>query len=82
MGTTNLKPLTIYLSPEEAAQIAEEAADHGVTVSGYVRARLGFQITTRGAPQGNQNRQRAAESSAPVERTKRRTQGTVKRRRN
>ena len=39
MSDTQLKSLTIYLTPEEAAQVAQEADDHGVTISAYVRAR-------------------------------------------
>lgn len=58
MGKTRLTPVTVYLTEEEYTQVAEDAVDHGVTVSAYVRARLGFTITWQGAPAGNQNRKK------------------------
>ena len=56
MSQKKLKAITVYLNPEEYDYIATEAEEHGVTVSAYVRARLGFPVTFRGAPEGNQNR--------------------------
>jgi hypothetical protein len=56
MRNPNLKPITAYFSPEEYQQVKNEADDNGVTVSALVRAKLGFAVTHRGAPEGNKNR--------------------------
>jgi hypothetical protein len=47
-----LKSVTVYFSAEEFNSISEEASDHGVSISGYIRARLGMSIRERGAPAG------------------------------
>jgi hypothetical protein len=64
MKTENLKPITAYFSPEEYQQVKNEADDNGVTVSALVRAKLGFAVTHRGAPEGNRNRAKVSDSSA------------------
>lgn len=61
MRNENLKPITAYFSPDEYQQVKEEAEDNGVTVSALVRAKLGFPVTQRGAPEGNKNRQKPQE---------------------
>jgi hypothetical protein len=63
MRNQNLKPVTVYLSPEEYQKVKEEADDNGVMVSALVRAKLGFKVTQRGAPKGNKNR--AAKDNEP-----------------
>jgi hypothetical protein len=64
MRNENLKSITAYFSPEEYDQVKEEADDNGVTVSALVRAKLGFAVTHRGAPEGNKNRQKPPEKEA------------------
>jgi hypothetical protein len=59
MRKSILKSITVYFNEAEHQQIVSEAEDHGVTVSAYVRARLGLAVTQRGAPIGNSNRQGA-----------------------
>jgi hypothetical protein len=69
MRNQNLKPVTVYLSPEEYQKVKEEADDNGVMVSALVRAKLGFPVTHRGAPEGNRNR--AKEQEPPPARGRR-----------
>jgi hypothetical protein len=57
MRKSTLKSITVYFNEAEHQHIISEAEDHGVTVSAYVRARLGLAVTQRGAPVGNSNRQ-------------------------
>ena len=64
MAATKLKSIRVYLEPSEYEEIAADAEDHGVTVSAYVRARLGFKITKQGAPTGNKNRKKTAARKA------------------
>jgi len=64
MAATKLKSIRVYLAPSEYEEIAADAEDHGVTVSAYIRARLGFKITKRGAPEGNKNRKKRTERKA------------------
>jgi hypothetical protein len=56
MRNENLKPITAYFSSEEYNQVKDEAEENGVTASALVRAKFGFPVTQRGAPEGNQNR--------------------------
>jgi hypothetical protein len=64
MRNENLKSITAYFSPEEYDQLKAEADDNGVTVSALVRAKLGFVVTHRGAPEGNRNRAKDKELPA------------------
>ena len=52
MRSQKLKSVTVYLSLEEFDYLNGEANDHGVTVSAYIRARLGLAVKERGAPTG------------------------------
>ncbi len=64
MRNENLKPITAYFSPEEYDQVKDEAEGTGVTASALVRAKFGFPVTQRGAPEGNQNRAKINKPSA------------------
>lgn len=61
MRNKNLIPITAYFNREEYEQVKAEADDNGVTVSAFVRAKLGFPVTHRGAPEGNRNRAKETE---------------------
>jgi hypothetical protein len=63
MRNEQLKSVTVYFSAEEFNSISEEASDHGVTISGYIRARLGMNIRERGAPAGKRHQSRTHELS-------------------
>jgi hypothetical protein len=52
MRSEKLKSVTVYFNVEEFEHVSEEAADHGVTVSAYIRARLKMPVRQRGAPTG------------------------------
>ena len=56
MRNQELKSVTVYLSPAEFDYLTEEANDHGVTVSAYIRARLGLAVRGRGAPVGKRSK--------------------------
>jgi hypothetical protein len=64
MRNENLKSITAYFSSEEYDQVKVEADDNGVTVSALVRAKLGFAVTHRGAPEGNKNRQKPSKKGS------------------
>ncbi len=71
MKTDTLKPITIYVTPDDHAALKHAAADHGVTLSFFV-AQLVRQyspvmlspVGKQGAPTGNQNRRSKRPSSA------------------
>jgi len=64
MRNERLKSVTVYFNAEEYSHISEEASDHGVSVSGYIRARLGMAIRWRGAPVGKREARGVGESRA------------------
>ncbi len=68
MRNEELKSVTVYFNSEEFSYISEEASDHGVSVSAYIRARLGFVVRGRGAPAGKRHLRRSSE--AGTERSK------------
>lgn len=62
MGTTQLKAVTLYLTPQEYQDLKNEADAHGVTTSYFLRALIDQYspiklppLNRRGAPQGNSN---------------------------
>ncbi len=64
MRNEELKSVTVYFNSEEYKYVSEEASDHGVSVSAYIRARLGFAVRQRGAPTGKRHERRAREAGA------------------
>ena len=64
MGKTQLKSLTLYVTPEEYEWITTDAQGHGLTISTYLRALINqyspvkLPPLPKGAPVGNTNRQR------------------------
>lgn len=66
MRGKRLRSVTVYFSTEEYEQVCEEATDHGVTVSAYVRARLGYKVVGRGAPSGRRRESRDETSCEPA----------------
>lgn len=64
MRNEQLKSITVYFQIEEFKELSEEASDHGVSVSAYIRARLGLEVRGRGAPAGKQHRRRLSNPSA------------------
>ncbi len=64
MRNEQLKAVTVYFNPEEYSYISEEAVDHGVSVSAYIRARLGMVVRQRGAPAGKRHQRRSSEAGA------------------
>lgn len=68
MRKTNLKSATVYLTESELAGLKREAADHGVTLSYFLRALLDqytpYQLpplNRQGAPFENSNRKGKAD---------------------
>ena len=59
MRSQELKSVTVYFGAEEFDAISEEASDHGVSISGYIRARLGLAVRERGAPVGKRQQRRS-----------------------
>ena len=70
MRNEELKSVTVYFNPEEFSYVSEEASDHGVSVSAYIRARLGFVVRERGAPAGKRHQRRVSEAGAERSRVK------------
>ncbi|MCA1600619.1 MAG: hypothetical protein LC776_02880 [Acidobacteria bacterium] len=70
MRNEQLKSVTVYFNPEEFTYISEEASDHGISVSAYIRARLGFVVRGRGAPAGKRHRRQSSEVGAERSRGK------------
>lgn len=70
MGKTKLKAVTVYFTDHEYKQIKEEADDYEETVSAYIKARLKFTITRRGAPTGNKNRSKQKQSVGKREKSR------------
>lgn len=64
MRNQELKSVTVYFNAAEFAHVSEEASDHGVSVSAYIRARLGLAVRERGAPEGKRHQRRANEAGA------------------
>lgn len=64
MRNQQLKSVTVYFISEEYEYVSEEASDHGVSVSAYIRARLGLAVRQRGAPTGKRQQRRASEAGA------------------
>ena len=62
MRNQQLKSVTVYFGAEGFEQVSEEASDHGVSVSAYIRARLGFAVRERGAPAGKRHQRRSSEA--------------------
>ncbi len=62
MRNEKLKSVAVYFNPEEFEHISEEANDHGVTVSAYIRARLGLPVRERGAPSGKRQQRRVSKA--------------------
>ena len=52
---TELKRIVVYLTDAELETIKDKAEDKGLTLSAYVRTKLGFKKKLRGAPEGNRN---------------------------
>lgn len=68
MSKTNLKPITVYVTPEDHARLMAEAVDHGVTLSFFcaqlIRQYSPVQLSPtgkQGAPAGNTNRRHKRE---------------------
>ncbi len=70
MRNDELKSVTVYFNTEEFEHVSEEAIDHGVSVSGYIRARLGFVVRERGAPAGKRHPRSVNEAGAERSRVK------------
>lgn len=64
MRNQELKSVTVYFKAEELEHISEEASDHGVSVSAYIRARLGLGVRQRGAPTGKRRQRKVSEAGA------------------
>jgi hypothetical protein len=64
MRNEELKSVTVYFNTKEYEYVSEEAIDHGVSVSAYIRARLGFAVRGRGAPAGKRHQRRSSEAGA------------------
>lgn len=60
MRNEQLKSITVYFQSEEFNHLSEEASDHGVSVSAYIRPRLGFVVRGRGAPTGKRPRRKSS----------------------
>lgn len=71
MRNEQLKSVTVYFNAEEFSQVSEEASDHGISVSAYIRARLGFAVRGRGAPAGKRPQRRASETREKRQRDER-----------
>jgi hypothetical protein len=69
MRNEHLKSVTVYFQAEEFKDLSEEANDHGVSVSAYIRARLGLAVRGRGAPVGKKHQRRAGQASVPAGKT-------------
>ena len=53
--TTEMKRIVVYLTDDEVEKVQDKATEKELTLSAYVRARLGFKAKPRGAPEGNLN---------------------------
>lgn len=70
MRNEQLKAVTVYFNSEEFEHVSEEAIDHEVSVSAYIRARLGMVVRQRGAPTGKRHQRRASEAGTEGARVK------------